>query len=104
MEKKIELTREQLIKMLHSAAGNVKYFVTNEQEWINEQLSMYGVINCAYSDETLLKGFKALFGNEWKKTWNDASKVHEMKSIIDGGTMPCVSFKNWKNCIDILNQ
>lgn len=44
MEKKIELTRGQLTKILHSATGNVKDFVMNEQEWISEQLSMHGVI------------------------------------------------------------
>ena len=55
--------------------------LVNEQEWINEQLSIHGVINCAYSDETLLKAFKALFGNEWKRTWNDASKIQEMKKV-----------------------
>ena len=41
MEKKIELTRGQLTKILHSATGNVKDFVMNEQEWINEQLSIH---------------------------------------------------------------
>jgi len=44
MEKKIELTRGQLTKILHSATGNVKDFVMNEQEWINEQLSIHGVV------------------------------------------------------------
>jgi len=94
MEEKIELTRRQLTEILHSVTGNVKDFVMNDQEWINEQLSIHGVINCAYSDETLLKGFKALFGDEWKQAWDDAHKIQGMKSIIAGRTMPCVSFKN----------
>ena len=104
MEIKIELTRKQLTEILHATIGNVRDFVMSEQEWINEQLSIHGVINETYYEKKLLKGYNTLLGDQLKRPLDDASRIREMKSIINGGTIPCVTFNNWKNCIEVLNE
>jgi len=49
MDKKIELTREQLTKILHAATGNVRDFVMHEQRFIDGQLSIH-VATCPLPD------------------------------------------------------
>jgi len=62
------------------------------------------VINCAFDEDTLVASWKALFGDDWKRSFRDYDRVREMKSIINGGTMPCRPIENWIKCIDILRH
>ena len=57
-----------------------------------------------YDDDTLVAAWLALYGKEWKKSLQDNDRIREMKSIIGGGTIPCVSFNKWVDCIKILNN
>ena len=46
MTEKIELTREQLTKILQVATGNVKDFVMNNDKFIDEQLEVINYKPC----------------------------------------------------------
>lgn len=43
---KLELTREELTKILRAATGNVKDFVMNNDEFIDEHLKAINYIPC----------------------------------------------------------
>lgn len=58
----------------------------------------------ALDDEILSKAFRILFGDDFKRFFRDDYKASEMRSILSGGTMPCVSFENWLNCISFLSM
>lgn len=72
----------------------------NEQQ--NDLLQR--VINCAFDEDTLVAAWKALFGDGWKRSFIDYDRVREMKSIINGRTLPCRPIENWIKCIDILRH
>lgn len=55
-----------------------------------------------FDKHTLVAAWKALFGNDWKKNWRDEDRIREMKSIIDGKTIPCRPLQSWINCIEVL--
>ena len=73
MKKKIELTREQLTKILHAATGNVRDFVMDEQGFIDEQLSKHVDI-CPLPDFLYEDGGRILIGRhgdtECTDDWN----------------------------------
>ena len=69
-----------------------------------KKLPIQNVINCAFDKTTLVAAWKALFGDEWKRNWRDEDRAIEMKSIIDGVTMPCRPLQNWINCIEVLRH
>jgi len=49
---KIEITKDDLIKLIHSATNNVKDFVMDNEGFINEQLKLCEVsISCAEKEE-----------------------------------------------------
>lgn len=73
-----------------------------KQPNIEAQFALQNVINCAFDEPTLVAAWKALFGDTWKKSWRDFDRIREMKSIIDGGTMPCRPLQSWINCIEVL--
>ena len=56
MTKKIELTREELTNILQVATGNVKDFVMDSENFIDEQLEAINYIPCC----TELKDKKAI--------------------------------------------
>lgn len=55
------------------------------------------------NDEVLAKGFAILF-DDFKKHMNIKSKSIEIKSILTGGTKPCVEFEKWNNFIKYLEN
>jgi len=52
-------------------------------------------------DGMLAQAWCLMHGNDWKY-WKDADKARDMRSILQGGTMPCVSFERWMNVIDFI--
>lgn len=54
------------------------------------------------SDKQLSEAYDILFGKDWKKTWSERGRANEMRSIIRGGTMPCIAIEKWAECIDFL--
>ncbi len=67
---KLELTREELTKILHAATGNVKDFVMNNDEFIDEQLKAINYIPCCEqlpSKDCVKKISNEKF-NEWRKS------------------------------------
>lgn len=50
---KIELTREELTKMLQVATGNIKDFVMNNDKFIDEQLKAINFTHCCTELPTL---------------------------------------------------
>jgi hypothetical protein len=61
---KIELTREELTTILQVATGNVKDFVMDSDNFIDEQLKAINYIPCCKSDsEQLLAVAKYVYWN-----------------------------------------
>ncbi len=56
----------------------------------------------ALSDHKLSEAYRILMGAHWKMDWNEASKAREMRSILDGGTQPCVTFDRWVETVNFI--
>jgi hypothetical protein len=56
------------------------------------------------SDHKLAEAFRILYGAEWKRDWNEQSKAYEMRSILRGGTMPCVPFEKWVHTVNFIQD
>ena len=56
------------------------------------------------SDHILAGAYRVLFGEDWKKGWNDASLAYEMRMILGGGDMPCRPFVRWMDTMIFLQD
>lgn len=54
---KTEISRTQLLKILHAATGNVKAFVMDEDGFLDEQLRLHNVIVPLFCDHNEGKGY-----------------------------------------------
>lgn len=95
---------EHRIELLEIAMGNVQLAMGKSDKKAKATLPINSVTNCAFDEPTLVAAWKALFGEDWKRNYRDNDRIREMKSIIDGGTMPCRPLKNWIKCIDTLRH
>lgn len=56
------------------------------------------------SDHKLAETYRILMGSNWKRHWNEASKAHEMRSILNGGNQPCVPFERWVETVNFIQD
>ena len=71
MKKKIELTRGQLTKILHSATGNVKDFVMDNDKFIDEQLEAINYTHCCTELPTIEELIVSEIRSKYKKQIDD---------------------------------
>lgn len=57
-----------------------------------------------FSDSTLAKAFRLLYGETWHRGWTVTDMADEMRSIIRGTTKPCIAFENWGKCYVFLEE